>query len=426
MRHIFVTFLIVLSLTSMVIGQTIDQDRLGIGFNLGAQKLFGDVVHTGFGLGFEAYAKYKINEQFSTGLAMGYGELSDGTFHLDASYFTTNMLTFDVKGMYFPVPNNIVHPNLYLGLGAFNFSNSAYGKRWNDISFFYGGGLEFMINPQVGISANMDYRFTTGDDLDPLKGGTTDGYLNFRTGITYYMRPQTGSVSSPKILANGERAPVDELDGSFSDDVGDDELNALIEGIDNFEENSSSEYTMDEYVKLKSRVDDLNDKIQQKEFEIDELRAQLVARQDRVAQLENRMRSRGGALAASFDIDASDFSANYEKGLESFYAQEYDAAIYIFNSILDTYPNHALASNCQYWVGECYFGKGNYENAIQAFNGVFQFENSVKKDDALLMMGRCYLKMGDSATAAQMFNRLMSEFPDSEYFYKAEQMVSSL
>ncbi len=426
MRRIIVTMTIFLMVSSGW-SQSLDYNRLGVGFNLGAQKLFGDVLHTGFGIAFEGYAKYQIKSNFFVGAGLGYGELSDGTFRVDKSTFITDMLTADLKAVYYPFNLSSILPSVYLGLGAFNFRNSYYGKRWNDISLFYGGGLEFLVNPQIGITANADYRFTSGDDLDPLQGGMTDGYLNIRTGVTYYMRPQTGAAGV-KVLADAERVPIDEIDGSLegTEDVGDDELSALIEGIDNFEENSSSEATMDEYIKLKSRVDDLNDKIQQKELEIDELRAQLEARQQKVAQLENRMRSRGGAVAASFNIDASDFSANYERGLENYYAHEYDAAIYIFNTILDTYPNHRLASNCQYWIGESYFGKGNYESALQAFEQVFQYENSVKKDDALLMMGRCYLKLGDANMASQMFNRLMSEYPDSEYFYKAEQLVNNL
>ena len=132
-------------------------------------------------------------------------------------------------------------------------------------------------------------------------------------------------------------------------------------------------------------------------------------------KLENRMRSRGGALAASFDIDASDFSANYEQGLENFYAHEYDAAIYIFNSILDTYPNHHLASNCQYWIGESYYGLKQYQKASLELQKVFAFDAPDKFDDAQLMIGLSYVRLGQSEMARSTFGEFLDTYTGSEY-----------
>lgn len=427
MKHFFLALLFMFSGIYSIIGQTIT-DKLGIGFNVGGAKIYGDHLHTGFGLGLESYLKYNVNQRFFVLISAGYAELSDGTFHLDKSTFTNNTFNFDVKGAINLVPNKTTRPYAFLGLGVINFHSGWLPYKtigYFDATLILGGGLEYQINPTIGLNVYSDYRFTTGDDLDDISYGAKDGYLNIRGGITYYFSPQRG-VAPPKVLA--EKAPLEEIEGTSSETKGtsseDKELQALIEGLDNYEEASESEFNMKEYIKLKSRVDQLNDAIRQKELEIEELKAQLESRKEKVTALEQRMRNKGGALAASLNMNLGDFSTSYEQGLEQFYAHEYDAAIYIFNLLLEAYPYHRLASNCQYWIGECYFGQGNFQSALESFKMIFNYERSVKKDDALIMMGRCYIKLGDGQMAREMFDRLMNEYPDSEYFYKAKKYAT--
>jgi len=418
MRHFIFALLTILSLETVVYGQSLS-DKLGIGFNIGGQKIYGDYLHTGFGLGLESYLKYQLNDKFFVKAALGYGELSDGTLHLDKSTFTTNLINLDVKGAYNLRLNQSFQPFVYLGLGIINFQYEGFDQRFFDGSFILGGGAEYLLSPQMGINGIIDYRFTTGDDFDGMNYGAKDGYLNIRGGITYYLSPR--QATGPKVLA--DNSLLEDMEGAAGEG---EENSAMAEGLDDYEKNSNSEFAMEEYIKLKSRIDELNDAIRQKELEIEELKAQLDSRKERVSTLESRMRTKGGALASSLNVDVSDFSTSYEKGLEHFYAHEYDAAIYIFSMLVDSYPNHKLASNSRYWLGECYFGKRNYEEAINNLNMVLAYENSVKKDDALLMMGRSYVKLGNTQSAKEMFTRLMNDYPESEYIEKAEKLANEI
>ena len=140
MKHYILALAIMLSGLSSVFGQSIT-DKLGVGFNLGGQLLYGDGSYDpGLGIGLETYLKYKMNERFDITTALGYGELSDGTFHLDKSNFTTNIITLDLKGSVNFAQNNPFKPFAYLGLGAFSFKNDLYDKRFGDFSLFLGGG----------------------------------------------------------------------------------------------------------------------------------------------------------------------------------------------------------------------------------------------------------------------------------------------
>lgn len=431
-------------MVSAASAQLLTSSRLGWGFDMGGQRIYCDKPRTGVGGALEGYAKYQLSPRFFAVGSFGYGELSDGTLIFDACTFSTDVLNLDLKlGINLANSGNLV-PYVYGGLGAIWFRHDPgktpgfpghYFGGYFDAAWFGGGGFEYRLSPTLALNAFADYRFTSGDDLD---GGynagspfnkSNDGYFNFRTGLTFY---REGSFfNKAREIDVAQKTPIEELSGVTSGgneagQAGSDDLAKLLEGVDQYEEQSATESSMSEYVQLKAKLDELNQEITQKEMEIDELRNQLQYRKDRIAQLESGLSSGSTAIAAAMSADVSDFTASYEQALQLFYSREFDAAINLFNSLLQTYPTHKLASNCQYWIGECFFGKREYQSAIEAFQKVLAYDQSPKKDDALLMLGRSYLKIGDKQLAAQMFNQLMNEFPDSEYFEKAQKYAQSL
>jgi tetratricopeptide (TPR) repeat protein len=88
----------------------------------------------------------------------------------------------------------------------------------------------------------------------------------------------------------------------------------------------------------------------------------------------------------------SRISAAYRDALDRFRQKQYKDAIDIFEWLLEQYPSDALASNCQYWIGESYFGLADYKNAYTAFKRVTEFTGSTKRVDALTMMRRSAIK----------------------------------
>ena len=98
----------------------------------------------------------------------------------------------------------------------------------------------------------------------------------------------------------------------------------------------------------------------------------------------------------------------------------------MFSELINTDPNNSLSDNCQYWIGESYFGMVNYNQAIAEFEKVFSFSSSNKNDDAQLKLGVCYVKLGDLAQARAEFNRLLAVYPKSEYTSIAQKYISKL
>ena len=66
----------------------------------------------------------------------------------------------------------------------------------------------------------------------------------------------------------------------------------------------------------------------------------------------------------------------YQAGLEALKTSDYATADQNFNSILKRYPNDKLAGNAQYWLGEVYYAKKDWQRAAIAFaKGIEKYKN---------------------------------------------------
>jgi TolA-binding protein len=87
---------------------------------------------------------------------------------------------------------------------------------------------------------------------------------------------------------------------------------------------------------------------------------------------------------------------------------------------------NALADNCQYWIGESRFAQGKFYQAIAEFTKVFAFEDGDKQDDAQLMLGMAFMKLGDINSARVEFDWLVSCYSSSEYGKQAGAYLGQL
>ncbi|HPG38095.1 MAG TPA: tetratricopeptide repeat protein [bacterium] len=124
-------------------------------------------------------------------------------------------------------------------------------------------------------------------------------------------------------------------------------------------------------------------------------------------------------------INTSDYVQRYENAMSLYHREKYTEAMREFNTLISEYPSNTFKINCHYWIGECYFGQENYAAALETFQKVLTMGTSDKNDDAVMMIGRCYYKMQDKMNARLYFNKLINEYPYSEYVEKARLHLSS-
>lgn len=109
------------------------------------------------------------------------------------------------------------------------------------------------------------------------------------------------------------------------------------------------------------------------------------------------------------------FMSRYQTALTAFKNREFSYAEKLFQSLLAEEPENSLTDNCEYWLGEIQYAKGNYQRALEYFNNILRYRYTDKDDDALLMKGNCLRLMGNEMGARQAWRQLISEHPDSEY-----------
>ena len=116
----------------------------------------------------------------------------------------------------------------------------------------------------------------------------------------------------------------------------------------------------------------------------------------------------------------------YQNALTNINNKRFAQAVQQFEQLLVMNRDHALASNCQYWIGEGYYAQANFVKAADAFGQVLTFKLSSKLDDALLMSGICQLELGNRQKAREYFNELVTNYPDSEFVPRANNYLNSL
>lgn len=107
-------------------------------------------------------------------------------------------------------------------------------------------------------------------------------------------------------------------------------------------------------------------------------------------------------------------SANemYQTGLEAIKSSNYDVAEQNFESILRRFPKDKLAGNAQYWLGEVYYGRKDYQKAAVAFaKGYQNYKSGPKGADSLLKLGMSMRELKKIAEACTAFSSMKTEFP---------------
>ena len=433
-------------------------DRLthpdAVGGSLVGTHLDGLETMTSMGPGLEFFMRYNVSPRVFVSVGTGIGSIYDGMFAVD-NFKQTLFPTLDLRVGVNLIENSSFTPFLYGGIQGFGWKADIAGfetdQEW-DASVFGGGGIEYTFNDQWGFHFTGDYRYIFTTDAN-----VNNAHWVAKMGVTYALQPRmTGpreEIEYPvgegelalddlfrEIDATGDTTEDDALALLFapeteSDTGGTDELpsfDEIFEDISMPEESGTDVeaiqpvYADAEVNDLLQQIADLRDEMDRRMRQIESLQEQVRSNERSIAEVSGRM---AGSLtgAGSFGVaDASGFKQNYEAALQKFYSKQYQQAIREFSGLLATNPDHRLASNCQYWIGETYNAMGEYGQAVDAFNAVLRYKSSYKLDDALLMNGLCYLKLGDRATARENFQTLVSRYPDSEYAPKAMRYLGRL
>jgi len=83
-----------------------------------------------------------------------------------------------------------------------------------------------------------------------------------------------------------------------------------------------------------------------------------------------------------------------------------------FKTFVQRYPQHVLAGNAEYWLGETYYARRDYQSAATTFaEGYKLYKTSPKGPDNLLKLGVTLSAMGRKPDACAIFARFNQDYP---------------
>lgn len=119
-----------------------------------------------------------------------------------------------------------------------------------------------------------------------------------------------------------------------------------------------------------------------------------------------------GTLAAG-EGNSGPAETLYEDAFTSIREAKYDRAESGFKQFISQYPGHPLAPNAQYWLGETYYVRGDFQQAAKIFaQGYQNFPKSPKAEDSLLKLGLSLSRLGKKDDACLSLRQLQKEVSD--------------
>jgi tol-pal system protein YbgF len=104
--------------------------------------------------------------------------------------------------------------------------------------------------------------------------------------------------------------------------------------------------------------------------------------------------------------------AQYQAAFALLRQAKYPEAEGAFKAFLQRFPDGPLAGNAQYWLGETFYVRGDFQNAAVAFaQGYQRYPDSSKAPDNLLKLSMSLSELGRAADACAALNQLQAKFP---------------
>ena len=121
-------------------------------------------------------------------------------------------------------------------------------------------------------------------------------------------------------------------------------------------------------------------------------------------------------------------------------AAEYEAALKLIQkdsefthgrkglqAFLKKHPEHELAVNASYWIGEAYYGEKKYENAILQFQEILQSSPQHNKAaSAQLKQALAFRALGDNETAKVLLKKVVKKYAGTPEAKKAEERLAKM
>ena len=207
------------------------------------------------------------------------------------------------------------------------------------------------------------------------------------------------------------------------------------EQVINTQEQSESEGGLDlevAFFKLNTKVNSLNDDILALKDQYELLTEQQRLNTQKITEFFDMLElkyTKEAVKEVVLDDKENEKKAYqiYTDGRNQFIAGEYDKAIALFKSYLDSFPNYKNVADAKLWLARTYFANELYSQS-NAIYLEFQSENlqHAKYPDSMYELSRVLFELGELDAAKKLLTKMIEKFPTHDLYKKAKQMLTEL
>ncbi len=117
----------------------------------------------------------------------------------------------------------------------------------------------------------------------------------------------------------------------------------------------------------------------------------------------------------------------YKDAYETFEKGNLEGARRKFEAFLKQYPNTEFSDNAQFWIGETYYLKKDFEKAILEYEkAIVKYPGGDKIPTALFKQALSFLELGDKTSARNLLKRVVERFPHSDQAEMAKKKLETM
>jgi tol-pal system protein YbgF len=183
---------------------------------------------------------------------------------------------------------------------------------------------------------------------------------------------------------------------------------------------------------MEDRLKSLEEKRKAQEEKMKELEDRLKAPEGRTpGSASKQMESEKLASAREVPAELKGISTGmgdlYRDAYETLHKGDLEGARRKFEAFLKQYPNTELSDNAQFWIGETYYLKRDYERAVLEYEkAIVKYPEGDKIPSALFKQALAFFELGDKTNARNLFRRVIEKYPRSEQADMAKKKLETI
>jgi tol-pal system protein YbgF len=192
-----------------------------------------------------------------------------------------------------------------------------------------------------------------------------------------------------------------------------------------------------ENIVLRTKALEDNEKMRQEkdkalEEKIKGVEERLKGLEGKIGQLASKQLELEGSTPgkeASADVRGVSTRAGdlYKDAYETLQKGDGEGARRKFEAFLKQYPNTELSDNAQFWIGETYYLKKDYEKAILEYEkAITKYPEGDKVPAALYKQALAFLELGDKANTRNLLRKVIERYPSSDQAQMAKKKLETL